>query len=92
MDKVDSEYRVTFAELQRVPSTGTLESLPNLHPQTVFIQEPDVYELIFRSQLPAAKKFRRSSSIHMKDRNLHNPNDVRNCQKAQLQQTRCVTI
>ncbi len=57
------DYKTTFAELQRSPNLGDLESSQNkdlsFHPHTVFVEEPGVYPLIFFSKLPSAVKFQR---------------------------------
>ena len=50
---VGDKHRATFEEIQG----GTNYHDENIQPHTVFILEPGVYQLIFRSQLPSAERF-----------------------------------
>ena len=52
---VPDEYKLTLAEIQ-----GALNHLPfRAQPHSVYMTEPGLYALIFRSQLPAADAFRK---------------------------------
>ena len=52
---VPEEYKKRLSELKGAPNWGGL----NAQPHSVFLTEPGLYALIFRSQLPAADSFRR---------------------------------
>ena len=62
--------------LQSLPTNservGLADALRGIHPQTVFISESGLYQLIFGSELPSARNFKLwvffgSSSFHPKD-------------------------
>ena len=52
---VSQEYKKTWADLKRVQKLDSC----TIHPQSVYITEPGLYELVFGSHLPAAKEFKR---------------------------------
>ena len=55
-DHVSSEFKKTVEELKTDPSN--LDGSQKLHPNTILITEPGLYELILSSKLEKAKEFR----------------------------------
>ena len=56
---VSDGYKVRQGEIGAVTKGGDSYPFAQIHPNTIFVREPGLYELIFSSHLPIATRFRK---------------------------------